>query len=98
MLKFFILIISFACCNCEVILSPLSVANPYDLLATQLPQHKIELSRSSSKEKFDPLQLIFGLNNTAASSIDHCATSLIQFGKDVGSREEYAIQSKLHQV
>jgi len=99
MLKVFIYFISIVYCNCEIILTPLSVTNPYKLIANVLPQHNVILSKSYQKDiNLDPLQLLFNYTATAFSrpnTSDHCTISLETFGKDVYSRENYAIQSKI---
>jgi len=97
MLKVFICFISIVYCNSEIILSPLSVTNPYELIANVLPQHNVILSKSYQKDiGLDPLQLLFNYTATAFSNTsDHCTISLETFGKDVYSGKNYAIQSKI---
>jgi len=96
--KVFIYLISIVYCNCEIILTPLSVTNPYELIANVLPQHNnVILSKSYQKDiKLDPLKLLLNYTATASSNTsDHCTISLETFGKDVYSKENYAIQSKI---
>ena len=88
-------IIGFSCS--EDIQTPLSVANPYTILAKELPRHnvKIQQSEHSLSTIFSSLFLSRLMNNQS-NITDPCANSLYQFGKDLYHEENYAIQSKIN--